>query len=70
MAQSLAIGFTICAHLEYQTWGAHHDMQKKVFARLMNALCCCRQILPWPKVLTNYINDNWLCIINIAPKLD
>jgi len=36
----------------------------------MNALSCCRQILPWPKVLTNYLNDNWLYIIDIAPRLD
>jgi len=36
----------------------------------MNALCCCRQILPWPKVLTNYFDDNWLCTINFAPRLD
>jgi hypothetical protein len=21
-------------------------------------LCCCRKILPWPKNLTNYLDDN------------
>jgi hypothetical protein len=24
--------------------------------------------LPWLKILTNYFDDNWLCIINIAPR--
>jgi len=22
--------------------------------------------MPWPKVLTNYFDDNWLCTIDIA----
>jgi hypothetical protein len=30
----------------------------------------CRQIFPWPKFLTNYLDDNWLNIVNIIPKLD
>jgi hypothetical protein len=54
------------AHLECQTWGANHDLQIKVFNRLMNALCCFRQTLPRPKVLTNYLDDNWLCTILFA----
>jgi len=60
----------LCAHLECQTRGANHDLQINVFVGLMNALCYCRQTLPWPKILTNYLDDNWLCTINIAPRLD
>ncbi len=41
-----------------------------MFVDLMNAWCCYKQILPWPKVLTNYLDYNWLCIVNIVPKLD
>jgi hypothetical protein len=26
--------------------------------------------LPWPKILTNYLDDNWLCTVNIGPRLD
>jgi hypothetical protein len=48
--------------------GVNHDLQKKIFVGLMNALCYCRQTLPWLKNLTNYFDDNWLCIVNIAPK--
>jgi hypothetical protein len=43
---------------------------KKMFVRLMNALCCYKQTLPWPKILTNYRQDNWLCIIDMVPRLD
>jgi hypothetical protein len=43
---------------------------RKMFIGLMNALCCCSQTLPWPKVLTNYFDDNWLCIVNIILKFD
>jgi len=25
---------------------------------------------PWQKVLTNYLDDNWLCTINITPRFD
>ncbi len=42
----------------------------KMFVDLMNALCCYRQTLLWLKVLTNYLNDNLLCIVNIIPILD
>jgi len=58
------------AHLECQTWGANHDLQRKVFTGLMNALCCYTQTLPWSKVLTNNLDDNWLYIIDIIPKFD
>jgi hypothetical protein len=60
----------LCSHLECQTWGANHDLQRKVSIGLTNALCCCRQILPWLKILTNYFDDNWLHIVNIAPNFD
>jgi hypothetical protein len=43
------------------TWGANHDFKEKLFTGLMNALCYCRETLPWPKILT---------IINIVQKLD
>jgi hypothetical protein len=56
--------------IERQTLGANHDLQRKVFVRLMNALWCAQQTLLWPKVLTNYLDDNWLCIINIVSRLD
>jgi hypothetical protein len=68
MVRSSTIG--LCAHLECQTWGVNHDLQKKMIIGLMNALCCYEQILPRPKVLTNYLDDNWLCILNTTPKLD
>jgi hypothetical protein len=55
MVQSSTAKFMTCAHLECQTWGANHDLQIKVFTRLMNALCC-GQTLPLPKVLTNYLD--------------
>jgi hypothetical protein len=29
-----------------------------------------KQNLPWPKNLTNYLDDNQLCIIDIVPRLD
>jgi hypothetical protein len=56
--------------LNVKIMGVNYDLQRKMFAGLMNALCCCRQTLPWPKVLTNYLDDNWLCTINIIPQLD
>jgi hypothetical protein len=42
----------------------------KMIVGLMNELCCCRQTLPWPKVLTNYFDDNGLYIVDIVPRLD
>jgi hypothetical protein len=37
---------------------------------LMNAPHYCMQILPWTRSLTNYLNDDWLCITNVIPRLD
>jgi hypothetical protein len=47
--------------IERQTWGANRDLQRNVFVRLMNALCCANQTLLWPKILTNYLDDILLC---------
>ncbi len=70
MVQSPTSGFTtLCtpwmSNLGYKPW-----FVKKTFVGLMNALCYYKQTLPWPKVLTNYLDDNWLCIVNIVPRLD
>jgi len=70
MAQSLVVGFMTLFTPWMSILGCNHDLQTKVFVGLMNALCCYSLTLPWPKVLTNYFDDNWLCIINIIPKLD
>jgi hypothetical protein len=43
--------------------------KERCLFRLMNALCCCKQTLPWPKVLTNYLDDNWFYIIYITPRI-
>jgi len=60
----------LCAHLQCQTWGANHELHRKVFVGLMNALCSCKQTLSWPKNLTNHLDDNWLCFVNIVPRFD
>ncbi len=59
-----------CSHPGCQTWGANHDLERKVSIGFMNALCCCRQTLPSFKKLTNCFDDNLLHIVNIAPKFD
>jgi hypothetical protein len=70
MVQSSAIGFTTLCTTWMSNLGWKPWFVKKRFVGLMNALCYCKQILPWPKVLINYLDDNWLCTINIVPKFD
>jgi len=70
MVQPIVVGFmTLCtpwmSNLGSKPWFA----KKKMFAGLMNALCYCKQTLPWLKVLTNHLDDNWLCTINITSRL-
>jgi hypothetical protein len=70
MAQSLVIGFMMLCTPKIQNLGANHDLQRKGFVVLMNASHCCMHILPWTRSLTNYLNDDWLYITNIVPRLD
>jgi hypothetical protein len=58
------------ADFECEIWGVNYDLQRKGFDGLMNALCCCRQTLPWPKGLSNYLHDNWFCTVNTALRFD
>jgi hypothetical protein len=60
------VGFTTLCTPWMSNLGCNRDLQKKMFVQLMNALCCYKQTLPWPKVLTNYFDDSWLCTINIV----
>jgi hypothetical protein len=52
------------------TWGAKHDWQINVFVESNNEQCYCKQSLPWTRGLTNYLDDNWLCNLNIVPNFD
>ncbi len=36
----------------------------------MNASHCYMQNPPWTRGLTNYFDDDWLCIANIVPRLN